>query len=229
MIPFQSESAMIADFLTGRDLIPFIKAVGLVGLFGIVFAESGLLIGFFLPGDSLLFTVGFLASQGYADIRSIMILCFAAAVLGDSFGYAFGKKIGPRLFTRDDSLLFHKDNLLHAQKFYEKYGGKAVVLARFLPVIRTFAPIVAGVGKMQYRTFFFYNVFGGFLWAIGLTGLGFFLGNSIPGVDQYLLPIIFLIIVLSVLPTMVHLLRNAHWRREFFRVLRSVFRLRKSQ
>src|SRR3989344_4647918 len=125
------------------------------GLFFIVFAESGLFIGFFLPGDSLLFTAGFLASQGYLNIWILAPLIFIAAILGDNFGYAFGAKVGPALFTKEDSLLFHKDHLVKANNFYAKHGPKTVVMARFLPIVRTFAPILAGVGKMEYRQFFF--------------------------------------------------------------------------
>src|SRR3989338_8122881 len=188
------------------DLAALIKTAGYLGLFGIVFAESGLFIGFFLPGDSLLFTAGFLASQGFFNLTFLMALTFLGAVLGDSFGYAFGKKLGPRIFKKEDSLLFHKDHLERAQKFYQKHGGKAIILARFMPVVRTFAPILAGVGKMNYPAFLFYNIIGGALWATGLTLLGYYLGSVIPNIDKYLLPIIALIIFLSVLPTLIHIL-----------------------
>ena len=200
------------DFLIGLDLVATIKSVGYIGLFAIIFAESGLFIGFFLPGDSLLFTAGFLASQGFLNIWILAPITFLAAILGDNFGYAFGKKVGPAIFKREDSWFFHKDHLERAKVFYEKYGAKTLVLARFLPIVRTFAPILAGVGKMHYRTFFFYNVLGGFLWAVGVAGLGYFLGATIPGVDKYLIPIILAIIVLSALPTLVHIIKN----REYF-------------
>jgi membrane-associated protein len=190
------------------DLVTLIKTVGYLGLFGIVFAESGLLIGFFLPGDSLLFTAGFLASQGFLDIRILAPLMFIAAVTGDSVGYAFGKRAGPRIFKRQDSLLFHQDHLMRAQLFFEKHGGKTIILARFVPIVRTFAPILAGAGKMDYRTFLFFNIVGGALWALGLTVLGYYLGRWIPDVDTYLLPIIALIILISVLPTVIHLSRD---------------------
>ena len=154
--------------LLGIDLITLLKTAGYAGLFGIVFAESGLLLGFFLPGDSLLFTAGFLASQDFFNIWILIIGCFLAAVIGDSVGYTFGKKVGPKIFTREDSLIFRKHNLEHARIFYEKHGGKAVILARFLPIVRTFAPILAGVGVMRYASFLFYNVIGGIMWAITL-------------------------------------------------------------
>ncbi len=190
------------------DLKEVIETVGYVGLFAIVFAESGLLIGFFLPGDSLLFTAGFLASRGIFDLPLLALVCTVAAITGDSFGYAFGRRVGRRLFQREDSRFFHKRNLARAEAFYEKHGGMALVLARFLPVVRTFVPIVAGVSAMEYRRFLFFNVFGGILWACGLTTAGYLLGNIIPDVDRYLLPIIVLIIVASVVPTGLHLLRE---------------------
>ena len=189
----------------GFDLIVIIKTVGYFGLFFIIFAESGLFIGFFLPGDSLLFTAGFLASQGFLNIFLLLVLAFSGAVLGDNVGYAFGKKIGPAIFKREDSVLFHKDHLEQAHNFYAQKGPSAIVLARFLPVIRTFAPILAGVGKMQYSIFFFYNILGGALWAIGLTWLGYFLGGAIPNIDRYLIPIILAIVAVSTLPTLLQI------------------------
>lgn len=188
------------------DLVSLIKTAGYLGLFGIVFAESGLLIGFFLPGDSLLFTAGFLASQGYLNIWILGILTFVAAILGDNFGYGIGKKFGPRVFTKENSFLFHREHLERARVFYEKYGGKTIVLARFLPVIRTFVPVLAGVGNMKYKNFFFYNVLGAFFWAIGINWLGYFLGNTIPNADQYIVPTVIAVIILSFLPTIIHFL-----------------------
>jgi membrane-associated protein len=177
-----------------------IKTLGLVGVLGIVFAESGLLFGFFFPGDSLLFTAGFLASQGFINILVLSVGSFIAAVLGDNVGYAFGRRVGPKIFTKQDSLFFKKTYLKQAQAFYEKHGAKTIVLARFIPIVRTFAPIIAGVGQMHYRTFFFYNVLGGGLWTFGVSFAGYFLGKIIPNVDQYLLPIILVIIFVSILP-----------------------------
>lgn len=190
------------------DLIAFIKAIGYFGIFGVVFAESGLFIGFFLPGDSFLFSAGFLASQNFLNIWCLMFLIFIGAVLGDNFGYAFGKKVGPMIFKKEDSLLFHKNNLEKAKIFYDKYGGMAVILARFMPGIRTFAPILAGVGKMNYSKFLFFNVIGGFLWGISLPLLGYYLGSVIPNIDKYIIPIICLIILLSVLPILINFLKN---------------------
>jgi membrane-associated protein len=181
------------------DLTTFIQAAGYAGVTAIVFAESGLLIGFFLPGDSLLFTAGLLASQGYFNIWWLTLLTAAAAIIGDNVGYSFGHKWGRRLFEKKDGRFFRRENLLKAEKFYEEYGAKTIVLARFMPFIRTFAPIVAGIGQMDYRTFFRYNLLGGLLWAVGMNLAGFWLGRTIPGVDRYLLPIIIVIVLISVI------------------------------
>jgi len=194
------------------DLKTILPAIGYLGIFAVVFAESGLLIGFFLPGDSLLFTAGFLASQGIFDIRILALLCFIAAVAGDSAGYEIGHKFGRKLFQKKDSLFFHKENLAKAEHFYEKHGKKTIILARFIPIIRTFAPIVAGIGNMKYSTFISYNVFGGFFWAVGVSFAGYFLGSVIPGVDRYLLPIIVLIVGVSVAPGFYHVLKDKKQR-----------------
>lgn len=205
------------------ELTHLIESVGYIGLFAIIFAESGLLIGFFFPGDSLLFTAGFLASQGILSLPILLVTCFVAAVLGDSVGYTFGKRVGKRLFQREDSLLFHKKNIVKAQKFYEKHGPKTIVLARFMPIIRTFAPIVAGIGDMKYRSFVTYNIVGGILWSIGLNLTGFFLGSLIPNVDKYLLPIVMLIIILSVAPGIMHVLKDKEQREDIILLLKKLF------
>lgn len=190
------------------DTLTLIQTVGYAGLFAIVFAESGLFVGFFLPGDSLLFTAGFLASQGFGSIVFLAAGCFFAAVVGDSFGYAFGRRMGPRIFTKKDSLFFRKEYIARTSRFYENHGGKALILARFMPVVRTFAPIFAGVGDMRYSTFLFYNLIGAFLWAVGLTVLGYVLGSVIPGIDQYLLPIVLAIVIISSVPPLLHIIRE---------------------
>lgn len=205
------------------DLISLIKTAGYFGLFGIVFAESGLLLGFFLPGDSLLFTAGFLASQGFLNIWLLLPIIFIGSVLGDSVGYAFGYKVGPLIFTKEESIFFHKDHLEKARIFYEKHGPKAIVIARFMPGIRTFAPILAGVGKMNYPTFLLYNIVGGFLWGVCLPLLGYYLGSTIPGIDQYLLPIILLIIFLSILPSLIHILREKDERQRIWSLINKKF------
>lgn len=186
-----------------------IKHLGFLGghlaIWAVIFAESGLLIGFFLPGDSLLFTSGFLASQDVLNIQLLILGAFICAVVGDNVGYATGYKFGRRLFRKEDSWLFHKKHLIKAQKFYDKHGKKTIVLARFMPIVRTFAPIVAGIGSMRYRTFMSYNLIGGFLWTFGITLLGYFLGRVIPDVDKYLLPIVLVIVVVSIAPSIFHL------------------------
>jgi len=185
-----------------------IESFGLIGLLFIVFAESGLFFGFFFPGDSLLFTAGFLASQGLFDLSTILIGTFACAILGDSFGYWFGKKVGPKIFNREDSLFFHKKHIIKAQNFYNKYGNKTIFLARFVPIVRTFAPIVAGIGQMKYVNFISYNLIGGFVWSFALTLSGYFLGSIVPGIDKYLLPVIAIIIIISILPIVWEIKKN---------------------
>jgi membrane-associated protein len=194
------------EALLNIDLTQLVETIGYLGVFAIVFAESGLLVGVVFPGDSLLFTAGFLASTGLFNVLLLVCGCFVAAVLGDNVGYSFGRRVGPRLFNREDSFWFHRDHLRKAEAFYQKHGGKTIVLARFLPVIRTFAPIVAGAGKMNYRAFLAYNIVGGFLWAVGVTSAGYFLGTIIPGVDKYLLPILLIIVFVSFLPTFTQIL-----------------------
>ncbi|MBD2665071.1 SNARE associated Golgi protein-related protein [Richelia sinica FACHB-800] len=192
------------------DLPQLIQSLGYFGVWGMIFAESGLLIGFFLPGDSLLFTAGFVASQQLLNIWILIIGAFICAVLGDNVGYATGHKLGRKLFQREDSWFFHKKHIVKTQKFYQKHGKKTIVLARFFPIIRTFAPIVAGLGEMQYRTFMSYNLIGGLVWTVGITLLGFTLGKSLPAeqVDKYLLPIIGLIIIVSLLPSVLHIIKD---------------------
>jgi membrane-associated protein len=182
------------------DLLSLIQAGGYVGLFLIVFAESGLFFGFFLPGDSLLFTAGLLASQGLLNIWLLVPLLFVAAVLGDAVGYWFGRKVGPRIFSKKDSVVFNPEHVKKAHDFFEKHGKKAIILARFLPIIRTFTPIVAGVAKMEYSVFLAFNLLGGLFWTVGLLLLGYFLGSLVPNADRYLLPIVLMIIVVSLLP-----------------------------
>lgn len=182
------------------DIIYIIQAAGYIGLFVIIFAESGLFFGFFLPGDSLLFTAGLLASQGLLKIYFLMPLLFAAAVLGDSAGYWIGRKLGPMIFKKENSFFFHKKHIERTKVFYARYGAKTIIIARFVPIVRTFAPILAGVGQMEYRTFVTYNILGGAFWAIGITGLGFFLGNVLPGIEKYLHLIIAMIIFISFMP-----------------------------
>ena len=194
------------DSILNIDLFVLIKTIGYFGIFFIIFAESGLFFGFFFPGDSLLFTAGLLASQGYFSITVLILLTTFGAMLGDQVGYLFGKKVGPKIFTQDNSFYFKKKYITDAENFYQKYGKKTIILARFVPVVRTFVPILAGIGRMHYKTFVTYNVIGGLLWGLGIPLLGYFLGEIIPNVDKYLLPIILLIILTSFLPTIFSLI-----------------------
>lgn len=190
------------------DIAHLIQTFGILGLSFVVFAETGLFFGFFFPGDSLLFTAGVLASQGFLNIWIMVPFLIMSAILGDSFGYWFGAKIGPKIFSRDDSFFFRKHHIERTHAFYMKHGSKAIFLARFVPVVRTFAPILAGVGGMPYKTFVRYNSIGGFAWAGGVTLLGYFFGKTIPHIGQYLTPIIVTIIVVSSLPIIFEILKN---------------------
>src|SRR6266567_857980 len=175
--------------------------IGYAVLFAIVFSETGLLVGFFLPGDSLLFLVGAVAGAGDLNILAVNIVLMIAAITGDTFGYLLGRQTGPRIFKRPDSRLFRREHVDRTQAFYEKHGGKTIIYARFVPIIRTFAPFVAGVGKMDYARFISFNVFGGIGWVLGMTMLGYGLGG-IPIVKQHLEKVIILIILVSVAPVL---------------------------
>ncbi|HOS88031.1 MAG TPA: DedA family protein [Candidatus Paceibacterota bacterium] len=189
-------------------IISLIKATGYIGVWAAIFAETGLFFGFFLPGDSLLFAAGLLASQGFLNIFILSIGVFIAAVLGDNTGYAFGKKTGPLIFKREDSLLFHKKNLIRAEEFYKKYGTFTIIIARFIPIIRTFAPIVAGVGKMEYKKFFIFNIIGGLIWALSLPLIGYYLLAVFPQLENYINLIIILIIFVSLIPAALQFLKE---------------------
>jgi len=211
--------------IPGFDLVQFAQTAGpiaaLLIVAAIIFSESGLLIGFFLPGDSILFTLGFLI-QGTSsftldlNIHLSILILFLAAVLGDNVGYMFGRKLGPRLFKKPNSLLFRQENVQKAQDFYDKHGGKTIIIARFIPIVRTFAPLVAGVAKMNHRTFMVYNLVGAALWTAGITYLGYFLGKLLQGlgidIDVILLPIVAIILIVSVAPALYHLLKDKKQR-----------------
>jgi membrane-associated protein len=184
-----------------------IKTLGYIGVFLIVFAESGILIGMFFPGDSLLFTAGLLSSLGTLNILLLIPIVIVAAILGDSTGYWIGKTFGSKIFNRDDSVLFSKKYVERAQSFYERYGARAIILARFVPIVRTVVPSVAGVASMKYRAFLRFNIIGGVLWGVALPILGFYLGKKIPNIDHYLLPITFGIIIVSFIPVGVEVWR----------------------
>lgn len=187
-----------------NSLINFIIAFGYLALFTAVLLESGVIIGFFLPGDSLLFTAGLLAAKGHFNLFLVMLVCFVGAILGVQLGYWFGVRVGPALFKQKNFFL-RTEHLEKTQQFYDKFGAQTIILARFTPIVRTFAPILAGVAKMDYKTFVRYNLIGAVLWAIGIPLLGYLLGNLIPNIDHYLLPIIILIVIASALPAIKHL------------------------
>ena len=184
---------------------------GLIGVLAIVFAESGLLIGFFLPGDSLLVTAGLVASAGALNIWWLNVLLIVAAVVGDSTGYAIGRRLGPRLFTRQKSLLFNPAHVERTRRFYERYGAKTIVIARFVPIVRTFAPVLAGVGEMEYRRFVFYNVAGGVGWVVSMTSAGYLMGQF-PVIGSNIHIVVLIVIVLSLIPIAVELLRERRRR-----------------
>jgi membrane-associated protein len=223
--------------IPGVDLIDFIVAASIIGVAGVVFAESGLLIGFFLPGDSLLFTTGFLIHSGLlpVNIHLAVLVIFIAAVLGDSVGYWFGRKAGPRVFKKPDARLFKQEYVQRARTFYEKHGGKTIILARFIPIVRTFAPIVAGTSHMEYKRFLTFNIVGAFLWAAGVTYLGYGLGSVFESmgieIDHILLPLIAAIIFISILPAIIHLIRDKQMRTSLWegtkRELHSIFSRKK--
>ena len=195
--------------LNPESLLDLFGAFATIGLFLIVFAESGLFFGFFLPGDSLLFTAGLLSSQGkLSPLPVLLVGCFVAAVAGDQVGYLFGRRVGPSLFRREESRIFKQKYVEQSQEFFDKHGSKTIVMARFVPIVRTFGPIVAGVGKMQYRTFVTYNVLGGFLWAVGITTLGYVLGDRIPWIEDHLELAIVGIVALSIIPIAIEVIRS---------------------
>jgi membrane-associated protein len=199
------------------DVQQLVRLGGYVGLTAIIFAETGLLIGFFLPGDSLLVTAGLLSTQPQygLNVWLLGLLLTVAAVVGNSVGYAIGHVSGPRLFTRDDSLLFKKKHLYRAHEFYEKHGGKTLVIARFMPIVRTFVPVVAGMAGMRFRDYTAYNVLGAVLWIWSMLFIGYFLGRYIPGVENHITKVILVVIFLSLLPGLIS------WQRERKRAMAS--------
>ena len=199
---------MVPSTLLMPDLHSFIQAAGDAGTAAIIFAETGLFIGFFLPGDTLLFTAGILASQGILNITTLVIYVTIAAIAGDSVGYWTGAKAGPLIFTRPDSFWFSAERVKDAERFFEKYGPISIVLARFVPIVRTFVPVVAGVARMRYRTFFAFNVVGGILWTSLIPLAGYYAGNMIPNIDRYILPLVGVVAVASVAPIVVEAIRR---------------------
>lgn len=204
---------LLSGLLSGAySLDDLIRWGGYLILVGIVFTETGLLVGFFLPGDSLLITAGLVAATGGLNIWWLNALLIVAAVTGDSVGYAIGARLGPRLFTRPKSLLFNPRHIERTRVFYARYGAKTIVIARFVPIIRTFAPVVAGVGQMQYRRFLIYNVLGGVGWVTSMTWAGYLLGRAIPNIGDYVHVVVIVVIILSVIPIIVEITRERRRR-----------------
>ena len=195
-----------------HSLDDLIRWGGYVLLVAIVFTETGLLIGFFLPGDSLLITAGLVAATGALDIWWLNGLLIAAAIVGDTVGYAIGYRAGPRLFTREQSLLFRPSHIERTRRFYERHGAKTIVIARFVPIVRTFAPVVAGVGQMEYRRFLLYNVAGGVGWVTSMTWAGYLLGQTIPNISDHIHVVVGVVIVLSLIPIAIELIKERRRR-----------------
>ena len=187
-------------FRTVYNVPELIRMAGLLGLIIIVFAETGLMIGFFLPGDSLLITAGLFAFKGDLNIWTLNIALVLAAIIGDATGYYIGRRTGQALYNRPNSLLFRRDHLIKTHEFYEKHGGKTIIIARFMPIARTFAPVVAGAAEMTYRNFAVYNIIGALLWVLSMTLTGYFLGAVVPDIDKQIHKVVAVVIFLSLLP-----------------------------
>jgi membrane-associated protein len=185
------------------NLPELVQWAGLFGLAAIIFSETGLLIGVFLPGDSLLVTAGLLAARGYLNVYALAPVLTVAAICGNSVGYFIGRATGPRIFNRENSLFFNKKHAIRAHEFYEKHGRKTIVLAQFMPIIRTFGPVVAGVGGMKFRTFITFNIMGAVLWIWSMVAIGYFLGSYIPGIDQHIEIVVATVVFLSLLPGLI--------------------------
>lgn len=206
----------IYQFLMDRDLIRLITSVGYIGMFFIIFAETGMLVGFFLPGDSLLVTAGLLAAtpspvdpaSTIFNIYYLNMLLVPAAIIGNASGYFIGRKAGPRLFRKEQSFFFRKDYLIKTHDFYEKYGGVTIIIGQFMPIIRTFAAVVAGIAGLKYFKFFRYNLIGAFTWIPGMTLLGYVLGRTIPGIEKHIEKVIIIIVFLSILPIIYKYLKS---------------------
>ncbi|MGH7621180.1 MAG: DedA family protein [Gemmatimonadaceae bacterium] len=192
------------------DPTALIQWGGYIGLTIIIFSETGLLVGFFLPGDSLLVTAGLLASRGLLDVWFMCVILSAAAIVGQTVGYEIGRAAGPRLFAREDSLFFKRSHLKRAHDFYEKHGGITIVLARFMPIVRTFVPVVAGAAQMRYRAFQIYNLIGGALWVCSMLMIGYSLGRYVPGIEKHIDKVIILVILISLAPGLIGAWRRKH-------------------
>lgn len=203
------------------DVNQLIQSGGIILVALIVFAESGLLIGFFLPGDSLLFTAGLYASQGNFSLFWLILAIISAAIVGDNVGYNIGRKAGPKIFRKKDGIIFRKEYLQKAEEFYELHGGKTIIIARFTPIVRTFAPVVAGASNMDRHKFMAYNVIGGVLWGTGIPTLGYYIGSKVPHLDKYIEITVISVVILSIVLSMVHVLKDADTRDKIWAEIRS--------
>lgn len=190
------------------DVHQLIQTGGLLLIALIIFAESGMMVGFFFPGDTLLFSAGIIAASGNLSLITTLIVIAAAAILGDNIGYQIGKSIGPRLFRKKDSLIFRHDYIMKAEKFYEKHGSKTMLIAHFIPIVRTFAPVTAGAGKMPRKQFMFYDAIGDIAWTVIITLLGYFVGSRVPSIENYIEPILLLVVLATLIPTLYHALKD---------------------
>jgi membrane-associated protein len=204
----------------GINIDHILQSVGVLAGLGLVaamvFAESGLLVGFFLPGDTLLFTAGFFAAQGRLPLGWLLVVVVIAAIAGDSVGYTIGRRTGDKIFRKKDGLFFRQSYIQDAEVFYEKHGGKTIILARFIPIVRTFAPLVAGVGKMPYKRFLSFNIIGATAWGAGVILLGHWLGSKIPNIDKYLLPAVLVATLFTFSPVILHIVRDKKVRHDLW-------------
>lgn len=200
----------IETLITGSSVL-----LGLIIIGGIIFAESGLLIGFFLPGDTLLLFAGFFASQGRLPLGWLLLVVVACAIIGDNVGYSIGKRTGKKIFKKEDGIFFHKDHIRRAENFYNDHGGKTIILARFIPVVRTFAPLVAGIGNMSHKRFLAFNVIGALFWGVGVTLIGYFLGGFVDPetVEHFILPVIGIVTLGTFGPAIYHILKEESSRK----------------
>ena len=204
----------LTDFFHRLSNLPeLVQWAGIFGIAAIIFSETGLLVGVFLPGDSLLVTAGLFAAKGYLNILALVPTLTIAAICGNSVGYFIGHSTGPRIFNRESSLFFNKKHAIRAHEFYEKYGRKTIVLAQFMPVIRTFAPVVAGVAGMKFSQFIAFNIIGAIAWIWSMLGIGFFLGNTIPGIDKHIEIVVVVVVFISILPGIISWIRARRERR----------------
>lgn len=199
------------------DVTHLVQTGGLLLIAAIIFAESGMMVGFFFPGDTLLFSAGILAAAGQLPIVWTILVIALAAIAGDNTGYHIGQKLGPKLFTKKDGIIFRHEYIMRAEKFYEKYGTKTMLVAHFVPVVRSFAPVTAGAGKMDYRQFFMYDAIGDTAWATSITLLGFFLGSRVPGIEKLIEPVLLCIVAITLIPTFYHAFKDPKIRARLLR------------